>query len=141
MGDLATVIESLVIDYVLAKSKILPQANKATQILLLIVGGCFFAGVLLLVYALYLWMLIVAGPPAAVASVGLVLVLFSSSVAYAFVSYRSKKLAKVKQQVSDAIQIASQLVKEDVGDAVQSNPKSVVAAACLAGFCVGKKFL
>lgn len=141
MGDFATIIESLVIDYVLAKSKILPQANKATQILLLVVGGCFFAGVLLLVYALYLWMLIVAGLPAAVASVGFLLILFSSSVAYGFLSYRSKKLAKVKKEVSAAIQIALQIVKEDVGEAVQTNPTAVVAAACVAGFCAGKKFL
>lgn len=141
MGDLAGLLENIFIDYVLAKSKLLPQANKASQILLLVVGGCFIVGVFLLVYALYLWMLIVAGPPAAFACVGLVLILFSASCVFGFLSYRNKKIAKVKKEVSAVVQIAMQLVKEDVGEAVQTNPAAVAAAACLAGFCAGKKFL
>ena len=85
-------------------------------------------------------MLVVAGAPAAMASVGLVLILLSGSSVLWFLSYRDKKIAKVKKEISGAIQAALQLVKEDVGEAAQNSPKAVIAAACLAGFCAGKKF-
>lgn len=141
MGDIAAVIEKLVLDIILVNSKLLPQASRASQILLLFVGGCFLSGVLLLVFAFFLWMQITAGLPIAVASTGLLLMMLAGGCVAGVFSYRDKKIAQVKRDVAEAIQLAIHLVKDDVGDAVQSNPKAVVAAACLAGFVAGKKFL
>jgi hypothetical protein len=141
MGDLTAIIEKIVIDVIIVNSKLLPQASKATQIVLMLVGGCFLSGVLLLVYALYLWMLITAGAPVAVACTGLVLMCLAGGCVAGILSYRDRKIAQVKKEIADLIQLAIHLIKDDVGEAVQENPKALMAAASLAGFFAGKKIL
>ena len=121
---------------------ILPGGGYPAQApLLMFAGGCFLAGTLLLVYALYLWLLITVGQLIAVVCTGVVFLMLAGLSAGGLFTYRNRKIAQVRKEITDALLLALQLVKDDVGEAVQSNPKTVIAAASLAGFVVGRKFL
>ena len=141
MGDFATTIENIVINHILANGRIMPQASRANQTLLIFAGGCFLAGILLLVYALYLWILVTLGQIPALVCTAVVLMMIAAGSVYGMTVYRDRKIASVHKDMSEAIQSAVQLIKEDVGDVVQSNPKLVITAACLAGLVIGKKML
>jgi hypothetical protein len=141
MGDMSATIENVLIQNVLAASKLLPQASRASHNLLMFAGGCFLAGTLLLVYALYLWLLITVGQLMAVVCTGVIFLMLAGLSAGGLVSYRDKKIAQVRSEITETLLLALQLVKSDVGEAVQGNPKMTIAAASLVGFVVGRKFL
>jgi len=141
MGDFAATIENIVVDNILSNSKILPQASRASNAVIMFSSGCFLGGILLLVFAFYLWILATLGLLIAVVSTGGLLLLLSASCSFALIYYRDKKIAQLRKEISEGIKIALQLVKDDVGDAVQNHPKTVIAAACLAGFIAGKRLL
>lgn len=141
MADVAATVENIVLDNILTNSRILPQASRANNVLTIFAGGCFLAGILLLVYAFYLWILVTLGQLFAVVCTGVLLMLLAAACGFGMAFYRDRKLAQVRKEMSEALQVAMKLVKEDLGDVVQDNPKIIIATACLAGFVAGKKFL
>jgi len=141
MGDFAATIENIVVDNILSNSRILPQASRASNAVMAFSGGCFVVGILLLIFAFYLWILATLGLLIAVISTGGVLLLLSAACTFGMIFYRDRKIAQIRKEISEGIKIALQLVKDDVGDVVQNHPKAVIAAACLAGFIAGKRFL
>lgn len=141
MGDFAAIIENAVVDNILANGKILPQASRANKALITFATGCFLAGILLMVYAIYLWVLVAHGQLIAVVCASVVLLILAALCSGGLVFYRRKKIAEVNKEMIETVRTAFQLVKDDVGDVVENNPKAIIAAACLAGFVAGKRFL
>jgi hypothetical protein len=141
MGDMVDTIENVVIDNILANSRILPQASRANQAVLTFAAVCFVAGILLLIFAIYLWLLSAFGQLLAVVCTGVIFLLLSATCAWSLATYRHKKIAQVHKDATEAIHLALKILKEDMGDAVQDHPKALLAGACIAGFVAGKKFL
>ncbi len=104
--------------------------------LLGVVGSGFF------IYAAYLWLSPIFAPPMVMAFTGalfcalaLMLVLFS----YAAAAYRLYHMRQIKAEIANTVEIAMDVVQEDVAIPIRDNPKTAMLIALATGLMAGEK--
>lgn len=141
MNDIIAILEKVYIENLIRGEGVFLQKNKTGQALLAFAGCCFAVGIVFLVAALYLWVLPTLGQHGALALGGFLLILASVLSTAGLLFYRYKKLLKIKQETSAMLQMALEMASEQLGEAIDKNPKTTIIAAYVAGYILSKKLL
>ena len=142
MGNVLAIAENLLISRVLNSGSPFMGRNKVNLVLFSLAGGLLVVALGFFITAAYIWLSIQYPPYMAAAIAGAfvtVLSLLCVLIAYGVMQYKRMYLKRMKDEITQTMQNAFELVDGELSHTIQDNPKTSVMIASLAGFIAGEK--